>query len=217
MQPMFDGQPMLCGPGWYEYGSSCYLVDTTDPSTWQTASENCTAMGAHLAVITDAAENTFIVNLMTSLNMESEVFWLGGNDIAVEGTHVWETTEPFNFTYSFDIGSGNTAMDCICVVQFYGWYDRFCTEAWYHPISCEPGWYNYGSSCYMVETTATSTWQTARDNCAALGAHLAVITDAAENSFIVNLLTSLNIGFPVFWLGGNDIAVEGTYVWETAE
>ncbi|WAR26413.1 CLC6A-like protein [Mya arenaria] len=132
MQPMFDGQPMLCGPGWYEYGSSCYLVDTTDPSTWQTASENCTAMGAHLAVITDAAENTFIVNLMTSLNMESEVFWLGGNDIAVEGTHVWETTEPFNFTYSFDIGSGNTAMDCICVVQFYGWYDRFCTEAWYH-------------------------------------------------------------------------------------
>ncbi|XP_052779953.1 perlucin-like [Mya arenaria] len=129
---VYTSQPVSCGPGWYEYGSSCYIVETTVTSTWQTARDDCAALGAHLAVITDAAENTFIVNLLTSLNIGFPVFWLGGNDMDVEGTYVWETAELFVFSAYSPTSIHGIDRNCINIIPSQGWYDDDCTLFLYH-------------------------------------------------------------------------------------
>ncbi|XP_052768051.1 secretory phospholipase A2 receptor-like [Mya arenaria] len=120
---IYTSQPISCGPGWYEYGSSCYLVVTTG-TTWQVARENCSAIGAHLAVITDASENAFLVDLLNNtLNMESDIFWIGANDADVEGTFVWETMEPFTFTaYAPSQPDSSPNFNCMGMRPINGWY-----------------------------------------------------------------------------------------------
>jgi hypothetical protein len=69
--------------------------------------------------------------------------------------------------------------------------------------------------CYRYYR-ALRNWTTARNDCLALGAHLAVVTTQAEND-IVTQLTSTNVAWPEIWLAGTDAAVEGTFVWDNAE
>lgn len=72
-----------------------------------------------------------------------------------------------------------------------------------------------GSSgnCYMLFTTP-ATWQAAADVCAAQSpaAHLATMTDALEDELVMELAGDLDA-----WVGGNDLAVGGTWVWPTGE
>jgi hypothetical protein len=66
-------------------------------------------------------------------------------------------------------------------------------------------------NCYMVFRQPRS-WGEALVFCESLGGHLAVVTGQAEN----DLLTPL-VGLVDAWMGGNDIAVEGDWVWITGE
>ncbi|XP_064258060.1 C-type lectin domain family 4 member G [Passer domesticus] len=49
---------------------------------------------------------------------------------------------------------------------------------------CGPGWRPHGSSCYSFSRDALS-WGRARNACADLGAHLAVVNDGDEQLFLV--------------------------------
>ncbi len=71
---------------------------------------------------------------------------------------------------------------------------------------CQSGWYEYDSHCYFMAPAAT--WQNVEASCVSNNAHLVTINNAAENSF-VNGLTGVNSA----WIGLNDIALEGSYVW----
>jgi hypothetical protein len=55
----------------------------------------------------------------------------------------------------------------------------------------------------------TRTWTQARDICVADGAHLVVIDDADENAYVRSLSSR------ILWIGLNDRAVEGRFVWVT--
>ncbi len=65
--------------------------------------------------------------------------------------------------------------------------------------------------CYMVFRTLTS-WQNARVACEQLGGYLAVSTSQIENDLFSPLA-----GLTDVWVGGNDIAIEMTWVWVNDE
>lgn len=69
-----------------------------------------------------------------------------------------------------------------------------------------------GNGHYYEYVQSGANWATARANALAsthLGqqGYLVTITSAAENAFIASLTNALA------WTGGNDIAIEGTFVW----
>jgi hypothetical protein len=79
----------------------CYFWFNT-PVMRDQAMATCQDFGAHLATITSAAENSAVANVAPDALPDPDVnssidSWLGGNDLANEMTHVWDTGEPFVF------------------------------------------------------------------------------------------------------------------------
>ncbi len=68
------------------------------------------------------------------------------------------------------------------------------------------GGYFNGHYYQFVETSIT--WENAKAECEKMGGYLATIASAEENAYVNSL-----IGGNYIWLGGNDIAVDGTWVW----
>lgn len=85
-------------------------------------------------------------------------------------------------------------------------------------------WASNGHQYELIQTAQTVgiSWSSASAATAALGGgwHLATITSAAEQSFVVTQFLTPN---PVndsdahFWLGGSDAALNGTWTWVTGE
>jgi len=75
-----------------------------------------------------------------------------------------------------------------------------------HQIGCPLGWTELGFNCYKL-FEQTLTWGDAENYCLRKGAHLASVHSAEENNFLTGLTRELH------WLGGNDIAAEGDWVW----
>ncbi len=75
-----------------------------------------------------------------------------------------------------------------------------------------------GGNDHFYELTAVRmNWDVAESFAQSVGGHLVSITSAAEQAFIVaNFLVGANDRLPV-WLGINDVATEGTFVWTTGE
>jgi type II secretory pathway pseudopilin PulG len=69
----------------------------------------------------------------------------------------------------------------------------------------------YNGHTYFVSTQAVR-WSVARDVANASGGHLVTISNAAENAYVSALS-----GGGLIWIGLNDIATEGNWVWETGE
>ena len=62
-----------------------------------------------------------------------------------------------------------------------------------------------------------SNWSDAEFEAVALGGHLATINDQAENDFVFNTFTAVVGDDAGLWIGFNDVAEEGTFVWTSAE
>ncbi|KHN74052.1 C-type lectin domain family 4 member A [Toxocara canis] len=55
------------------------------------------------------------------------------------------------------------------------------------PYFCPTDWINNGSYCYRLMQSVEATWESAESACMSMGAHLASIHSAVENSFIMSL------------------------------
>jgi len=78
-------------------GHSYYLLTT---NTWTASEAEALWLGGHLATINDLEENQWILNTFTQITGDPKAsFWIGLNDVAVEGQFVWASGDPVVFTY----------------------------------------------------------------------------------------------------------------------
>ncbi len=111
-------------------------------------------------------------------------------------------------------GGPNDAAGAEDCGEFYPtgmWNDRDCAAT--NGYVCEDdGWriaptdhHAYRFVKHLVD------WNGAVAECAAMGGHLATVSSTAENDFIASY------EYGDMWLGANDIAVDGAFVWITGE
>ena len=81
---------------------------------------------------------------------------------------------------------------------------------------CKAGWLwsKQSSSCYWVETSKSVNFTMASSNCAAAGATLLTVLDAAEQKFLTAEMSKLNIASTQnLWIGLHDNDTNRVYQW----
>ncbi len=116
--------------GGIAFNGHTYVVGTPG-QTWAQAKAEAIAMGGHLVAISNAAENVFIATTFGG----DRAIWLGFTDVAVEGTFVWLTGEPFAYTNWLPEeptdGGGNGTQDFGVMVTPDGhWDDGWDNGSW---------------------------------------------------------------------------------------
>jgi hypothetical protein len=208
----------------YSWGSS-----NVTPKVWPSAQEYCERQGGYLVSIQDAAENEFIHELLGDLPPT----WLGATDEEEEGTWVWASGEPWQYT-NWEQGepSGEEGEHYLTIDYGNGrWSDRessfaepleFICEWDAEPVTPEPtstqdqrilNPANQHLYRFFGDPTTPSgtNWRSARDYCEALGGYLVTIQDAVENEFVWELSGGQS------WLGATDEEQEGIWVWVSGE
>jgi len=185
----------------------------TVKSTWSEANSFCKSLWdgeGNLASIDDDEQNSWVFE-----QAEKKSVWIGGNDLATEDQFVWSdgckmsysnwnTNEPNNY--------GNNE-DCVHFIAAKNgkWNDLDCNSKL--GFVCKRAKRNYkcnaGNNYYFSKVSAS--WSAANSYCKNLWdgqGNLATINDNRENEWIFNQARQKSV-----WIGGNDIATEGQFVW----
>ncbi len=80
--------------GWVRNPANGHYYKLTEETTWPNAEAQAEAWDGHLVTINDEAEELWL----RSTFGVSESFWIGVNDIAIEGAWVWVSGEPVTWT-----------------------------------------------------------------------------------------------------------------------
>ena len=119
-----------CPDGWVAYNNKCYRV-FFDQYEWGTAENICVNQyDGHLASPSTDSEHNFVNTYV--LGGHNFGVWVGGNDIAAEGTWRWSDGSEFKFTawHSGEPDGGN-AQDCILLNRHDNvWVDEYCYAKW---------------------------------------------------------------------------------------
>ncbi|XP_055625172.1 C-type lectin 37Da-like [Toxorhynchites rutilus septentrionalis] len=115
---------------------------------WFKAFEFCRSIGMQLVTIRSRAENDAVAKYIQSTDKYNDVsssFWLGGSDLAEEGTFSWMPTGQLVTFSNWSPGEPNNAFQtehCIQLVyiprfeQRWTWNDNNCTTSYMYFI-CE--------------------------------------------------------------------------------
>ncbi len=185
-------------------------------TSWTTAQYLAADMGANLVTVNDAAENAYLASTFSPF---TTAMWLGFNDAATEGAFVWASGEAPGYT-NWSPGEPNNSGNEDYAVLYPGsplWNDVpnvACAEVQGVIEITRP----YIIRGPIVDPTtgnvyyglSNSTWTQAQAYAQSLGGNLATVDNAAENNFLRS-----NFAGPLgrIWLGLNDVATEGSYVW----
>lgn len=92
------------GPGFNSNGYNCYKI-FGQPTTWALAENNCVNFNGHLASVSSAFLNSFLVGQAENVLYNNSVdFWLGGSTLLVADQWTWSDNSSFAYTHW---GSGN--------------------------------------------------------------------------------------------------------------
>ena len=199
----------------------------TVPVTWAQAQSKCEDQGGKLASITTWEIQNWIIGRFGL----AQDRWIGGTDAATEGTFVWSrsASDPWQFTHWYDCNPTNdNTKNCVKVKDASdGMWDIDNCDASLYRYLCQKQtatslfWNEFGSGnkyAYIEHKTCIplTGWTSARDMCQALGdgADLAHIPSSTHETFISDTFSSHAFQSNYFWIGLNDIASEGTFVWE---
>jgi len=102
---------------------------------WYAGKNKCESLGAHLATIMSAEENSQVVSFLAPIGS----MWIGLNKMP--GTWVWDTGEPVVFINWYRDPSGDGSCVELYGSEFNGgWNDLACTGRHYRPSLCEWDW-----------------------------------------------------------------------------
>ncbi|XP_053692514.1 perlucin-like protein [Sabethes cyaneus] len=127
---------MLLGLTTYGFGQDLKCASSTKyyipnvTGNWFQATEYCNSIGMRLAVITNAQDNTVVVELAKADSKYKPAVWIGGSDLGREGEFYWQPTGAkfsytnWNATQPDDMGNEN----CVEIrAEFaYNWNDHRC-------------------------------------------------------------------------------------------
>ena len=215
------------------FNGSVYYVSNNQVTASQ-ARTAAALSGGHLVKIESQAENDYIAGLLGA----SRTAWIGANDRTQEGNWVWHDGTPLTYTNwasgepnnwnDGDPGEDDAVMNWgtgAGLGRWNDWVDRDISRAYYvieypqrtlqEAIDSELlfiGELN-GSRYYRSLFPWRMRWSDAHAIAQRYGGHLASINNQQENNLIAN---SINDGSRI-WIGANDIAVEGTFVWTNGD
>jgi hypothetical protein len=121
----------VCPCAVVEYAGHPYMFCDT-AAAWASAQALCWSYDYHLLTIDDASEDSW-VNVQADL-YSTEKWWFGFNDIASEGSWVWEDGSGSTYTnwYPSEPNDSGGDEDCAQLNRFhpdYGWNDEPCTSS----------------------------------------------------------------------------------------
>ncbi|KAK7933322.1 hypothetical protein WMY93_004218 [Mugilogobius chulae] len=131
-----------CAEGWTKFGSRCFKL-INEKITWFDAEKSCHSLGANLASIHSAEENSFITDLIKTATGSNSETWIGGADAVKEGQWLWSDGSVWDFTnwHSGQPDNAGNNEHCIEIHVYYFmnlltlfpltepklWNDRHCT------------------------------------------------------------------------------------------
>ncbi|XP_072046563.1 uncharacterized protein [Amphiura filiformis] len=157
--------PGNCPCGWREFGDSCYYIAHTSRLTYADAQDYCENKDGNLVSIISQAEQDFLAGCTENDPDTSDFgFWLGLNDIANEGTFVFEDGSTFDVGYignwatgQPDNGGTGGNEDCAIMWQIpsqeNNWGDVSCSQE--QAFICKKQKANPGVN-YPVQPSATA-------------------------------------------------------------
>ncbi|HEX3764767.1 MAG TPA: Ig-like domain-containing protein [Kofleriaceae bacterium] len=124
----------------------CFVAYDGAQHSYQGAAAMCVAVGGHLPTIASAGEDAAAFAAVRS----GDTPWLGGDDIAVEGTFGWLTGEPFGYSH-FQAGKPDNAGNADCL--------RYAADGTWTDAACALGGAT-GTLCELELATATPVFAT---------------------------------------------------------
>jgi dienelactone hydrolase len=192
---------------------------------WQDAKEAAEAAGGYLVSITSGEENKWISDTF-GVHYNGDYYWLGGHDISAEGTWEWTNGEPWGYA-NWLSGEPNNASGVEDALTWYHegssnadgyeWNDRDPSQLRASLIEYDTEYIYYSATdhWYAINPIRMS-WQDAKEAAEAAGGYLVSITSGEENKWISDTF-GIHYNGDYYWLGGNDIAAEGTWEWANGE
>lgn len=205
------------------------------PTNWPAAEAIAVSRGGHLATINNAAENQWVFDNFSSFGVVERTLWLGLNDAGQEYIWFWASGQPVTYV-NWAPGEPNNGG---------GYFPNEDHTLMWNPSSGYPaGSWNDSPEdqphCAVVEVSPPepvivagpitnpanghhyflltyTNWPAAEQIAVSLGGHLATINDAAENEWIFNTFGSYGGLERPMWIGLNDAAQEGSWVWVNGE
>ncbi|XP_078331103.1 echinoidin-like [Crassostrea virginica] len=137
-----------CRDGWTKFQESCYLF-ASDQASWAEAEAFCLSMNSNLVEIGSESENAFVEGELKiihnhnshSQNQNEVSYWLGGNDLEIEGTFKWVRSDSPVVFSDWNPGQpdnyGTAGEDCMELqgAMNYHWNDLPCSAR--HRFICE--------------------------------------------------------------------------------
>ena len=205
---------------WTTFAGAEYAmgIETFDV-TWNQARQRCQSENGDLASISSYQ----IQRAINQAYAKGDSVWIGGTDEALEGTYTWTdglTWEYHNFGCS--VPSDNTK-NCVKMEgNSNRWKDEDCNAIGIKKYICmkgtstSPFWFPIlGAEYSLIRDNCVNTWDKSKAGCQLFGGEMASITsqeakDAIRAHFENHSPTKI-------WIGLNDKANEGTYVWDKGE
>lgn len=213
-------------------GNGYYLLES---ASWTESQASAVTLGGNLVTVNDADEQDWLVSQFGPINSVNSPnsFWIGLNDLAVEGQFEWVSGEPVSYQNWFP-GEPNGAVsgpdhDYAYVGRFDNgqWNDELNTfdspvprgvveidlpEIISGPIVNPANGHLY----YLLES---SSWTVGQVKAVTLGGNLVTVNDADEQDWLVSQFGPINTDNSPnsFWLGLNDLAVDGQFEWVSGE
>ncbi len=114
-----------------QFQGSAYWFCGSDPGAWGVARDACLGLGTNLVSIHDTAADTFLLGHLTSRGGSfSDEFWIGANDLAMEGVFEWADGTPWDLEAwaPREPNDYNSVEDCVSMEAADGWNDIECAK-----------------------------------------------------------------------------------------
>ncbi|XP_071838886.1 uncharacterized protein [Apostichopus japonicus] len=191
-----------CPTGWTKRigFDDCYLVVSTQRTSWDEAREACHELDGDLVSIDQPGEDEWLIGQLSGV---LALYWIGLLDSTGSGNFVWSDGSAYDPTTAYWASSEPPSTGhrtCVVIDSLMGdWSDQdcsskenyICERSLTEPIKCaeEDGWLSLNNKCYKYVSNYF-TWEGAQAFCEDSDANLVDILNEDEQLIVNDLIKS---------------------------